>query len=109
MEGQKQQKKLSYEELSKRFGELYAQYQKATDYIQKLQAALNEDSFNQTSFFISMLFKVMENPAMYTDEFVKWCVENIESALRSFAAVGLESDNEKVKEVVEEDKQNEAE
>ena len=32
-----------------------------------------------------MLFKVMEHPEMYRDEFTKWCSENIEAALVGFA------------------------
>jgi len=78
-------KKLTYEELSKRFGELYAQYQKAMEYIQKLQNTLSDNNFNQISFFVSMLFKVMEHPEMYNEDFIKWSQENIESALRTFA------------------------
>lgn len=93
-------KKLTYEELSQRFGELYSQYQKATEYIQKLQAAMSENSFNQTSFFISMLFKVMEHPEMYSEDFVKWSQENIESALRTFAEAFAEPKEEEKKEEV---------
>ena len=95
---EKKQTKLTYEELSQKFGELYAQYQKATEYIQKLQGALNENSFNQTSFFISMLFKVMEHPEMYNTDFVKWAQENIESALRTFAEAFAEPKEENKKE-----------
>lgn len=91
--GEQKQKKLTYEELSQKFGELFSQYQKATDYIQKLQTALNEESFNRASFFISMLFKVMEHPEMYSDEFVKWAQENIETSLRAFAETFDDSGN----------------
>ena len=100
---EKKQTKLSYEELSKKFGELYAQYQKATEYIQKLQGALNDSTFNQTSFFISMLFKVMEHPEMYNEDFVKWSQENIESALKTFAEAFAEPEKKD-----EEDKNEEA-
>ena len=74
-------KKLTHEELQQKFGELYVQYQKATEYIQKLENALNEQNFNKTSFCISMLFKVMDHPEQYTQEFVKWTAENIQSAM----------------------------
>lgn len=94
---EKKQTKLTHEELSQKFGELYAQYQKATQYIQKLESALNENTFNQTSFFISMLFKVMEHPEMYNTDFIKWAQENIESALRTFAAALAEPENEEDK------------
>lgn len=82
-----QQQKLSYEELTKRFDELYIQYQKACQHIQAMQRALDEKSFNEASFFVSMLFNVMEHPEMYTDDFVKWASEHIETALRTFAEV----------------------
>ena len=97
---EKKQTKLTYEELSQKFGELYAQYQKATQYIQKLEGALSENNFNQTSFFISMLFKVMEHPEMYNTDFIKWAQENIESALRTFADAfaGPEKEEEKKEE-----------
>jgi len=94
---EKKQTKLTYEELSQKFGELYAQYQKATGYIQKLENAMSENTFNQTSFFISMLFKVMEHPEMYSTDFVKWAQENIESALRTFAAAFAEPEKEEDK------------
>lgn len=94
-ENVKQPDKLTYEELSRRFADLYTQYQKATDYIQKLQSALAEQTFNQTSFFLSMLFKVVEHPEMYDEEFVKWSVENIEVALKSFSEEVSEDGNEK--------------
>ena len=94
---EKKQTKLTYEELSQKFGELYAQYQKATAYIQKLENAMSENTFNQTSFFISMLFKVMEHPEMYSTDFVKWAQENIESALRTFAAAFAEPEKEEDK------------
>ena len=93
---EKEQKKLTYEELSQKFGELYSQYQCMSEYVQKLQAALNENSFNQMSFFISMLFKVMEHPEMYNADFVKWAQENIESSLKAFSsAMDEPADEEK--------------
>lgn len=81
MEENKKNKELTPEELKQKFGELFAQYQKATEYIQKLEGALNEENFNKTSFCISMLFKVMDHPEQYTPEFVKWAAENIMSAM----------------------------
>ena len=91
-----EQKKLSYEDLQQKFGELYTSYQKAVDYIKKLESAMNEQTFNQTSFFISMLFKVMEHPEMYSTDFVAWATESIESALKAFSQVfGDDSNAEK--------------
>ncbi len=94
----KEQKKLTYEELSKKFGDLYSQYQQLSGYVKKLQAALDEQSFNQASFFLSMLFKVMEHPEMYSDEFVKWSVENIESAMKTFSNIFANPEAEDKKE-----------
>ena len=45
---------------------------------------MNSRDFDYTSFFLSMLFKVMEHPEMYTDEFCKWTSEHIMDALYSF-------------------------
>lgn len=81
---EEKQKKLTYEELAKNFGELHLQYQKLADAYQKAIAALNDKGFDYTSFFLSMLFKVMEHPEMYTEEFVSWASKNIEEALHSF-------------------------
>lgn len=80
-----QPKKLSYEELSKAASELHVQYQKLVAEYQKAMEALQNRDFDYTSFFLQMLFKVMEHPEMYTDEFVKWASTNIEAALMSFA------------------------
>lgn len=79
-----QQEKLSYEELAKNFGELHLQYQKLVAEYQKAMEALRNRDFDYTSFFLSMLFKVMEHPEMYADEFVSWTSKHIEDALYSF-------------------------
>lgn len=79
-----QPEKLSYEDLAKNFGELHLQYQKLVQEYQKAVQALNSRDFDYTSFFLSMLFKVMEHPEMYTEEFCKWTSEHIMDALYSF-------------------------
>ena len=79
-----QPEKLTYEELAKNFGELHLQYQKLVQEYQKAMQALNNRDFDYTSFFLSMLFKVMEHPEMYTEAFVDWTSKHIEDALRSF-------------------------
>ncbi len=84
MEEKKQNKKLTYEELTKAFGDLHLQYQKLADAYQKAVQALQSKDFEYSSFYLSMLFKVMEHPEMYSEEFSSWCAENIEAALRSF-------------------------
>ena len=83
--GAAETKPLSYEELKGRFGELYAQYQKAMGHIRKLEEALSDSAFNRVSFLISMLFRVMEHLEQYRPEFVRWASQNIESALTEFA------------------------
>ena len=77
---------LTREELVQQLSDLHFQYQKATDSIQRLQAELEKRDFDYTSFFLSMLFKVMEHPEMYKSEFVEWCAESIQSALVSFSS-----------------------
>lgn len=84
-QNQPQQKKLSYEELSKAASELHVQYQKLMAEYQKALEALRNRDFDYTSFFLQMLFKVMDHPEMYKDEFVKWASDNIEAALTTFA------------------------
>lgn len=77
-------KKLSYEELSQAASNLHVQYQKLLAEYKKAVNALNDRSFEYTSFFLSMLFKVLEHPEMYSEEFTKWCATNIEASLRTF-------------------------
>ena len=79
-------KKLSYEELSKVASDLHVQYQKLMDAYQKAVAALNSRDLDYASFFLTMLFKVVENPELYPDDFIKWSIENIMTVLKDFAA-----------------------
>lgn len=80
-----EEKKLSYEELSKAASDLHVQYQKLVAEYRKAMEALRNRDFDYTSFFLQMLFKVMEHPEMYTSDFVSWCSKNIEQALTAFA------------------------
>lgn len=80
-----QAKKLSYEELNKAASDLYVQYQKLVGEHQKALQALKDRDFDYTSFFIQMLFKAIEHAEMYSSEFIKWAVENVESILTGFA------------------------
>lgn len=79
-----QPEKLSYDELKQRFGDLFGQYQKLSAEYQRAMEALNNRDFDYTSFFLSMLFKVMEHPEMYSEEFVSWASKHIEDALYAF-------------------------
>lgn len=85
MEEKKQKKeKLSYEDLQKTAGDLYQQNQQLVQRIQQMQAALESRDFDYTSFFVSMLFKVMEHSEMYSDNFVSWAAGKIEGTLLAF-------------------------
>ena len=91
MEEKQNNKKLSYDELSRAASDLHTQYQKLSAEFVKLRGehqkaveALNSRDFEYTSFFLSALFKVMEHPEMYKEAFVDWCSQNIEKALTSF-------------------------
>lgn len=79
--------KLSYEQLNQALSELHMQYQKLTQEYRKALDALNNRDFEYTSFFLSILFKVIEHPEMYQDEFVKWAVQNVQAAIQSFAEI----------------------
>ena len=79
-----QPQKLSYEKLKQAFGTLEIQYNKLSEMYQRAMEALDSRDFDYTSFFLSMLFKVMEHPEMYTDTFTNWTIKKIENALYSF-------------------------
>lgn len=100
MEEKKKQEKLSYEQLQKTAGDLYQQNQQLVHQLNQMQEALENRNFDYTSFFISMLFKVMEHPEMYSDTFVQWASSQIETTLTAFA---------KASEPAPEEKKNEAE
>lgn len=77
---EKKEKKLSYEELSARFGELYAQYQKLMAQYRKAAEAL--DNRNYGYAYLDLIFKVMEHPERYSEAFVSECAEAIEKMIR---------------------------
>lgn len=83
---EKKQKKLTYEELSKAASDLHIQYQKLAAEYQKAMQALHDRDFDYTSFFLQMLFKVMDHPDQYKSDFVVWASTSIEDALQAFAA-----------------------
>lgn len=93
--------KLSYDELNKAASEIHLQYQRLTEQYRKLAQehqraleALQSREFDYTSFLVSMLFKVVEHPDQFDYDFVKWCVTNIQDALRSFHAAMNEKPGE---------------
>lgn len=86
------QKKLSYEELSQAASELHMQYQKLVAEYQKAMEALQNRDFEYTSFFVQMLFKVIEHPEAYTDEFYNWSATHIQDILMGFEEAGKPKD-----------------
>ena len=90
MEEKKQEAKkpqeISFEQLKQYYGELSQRYQQLVAQADQMQQALQSREFDYMSFFVSMLFKVMEHPEMYNDEFTLWAAKEIEDALRSFKA-----------------------
>lgn len=95
---QEEPKKLSYEELQRTAGDLYQHNQRLLQQIHQMQEALERRDFDYTSFFLSMLFKVMEHPEMYETKFVEWATNNIQSALYAFAAASQkQEENEPAK------------
>lgn len=77
--------KLTYDELNKACADLHQNYQRLAAEYQKAVQALNNRQFDYMSFLLQMLFKVMEHPEMYSQEFVKWASANIEESLQEFA------------------------
>ena len=69
------QEKLSYDQLKQMASDLYQQNQ-------QLHAQLK--NFDVTSFFLSMLFKVMDHADKYDFQFVEWSKKNIQNTLTSF-------------------------
>ena len=69
-----QPKQLSYEELRNIAGQLQQQNM-------QLRRALNEMNYNNTFERLKYLFKVMQVPHMFSDEFVGKCVTEIESLM----------------------------
>ena len=101
-----EQKKLTYDELNKACSDLHQQYQRLAAEYQKAMQALNNRQFDYMSFFLQMLFKVLEHPENYNKEFVEWAAQNVEQSLTSFAEfVGQASETEKKSET----QKNEAE
>lgn len=87
-----EQEKLSYEKLNQMAVELYQTNQRIIQQNEQMRKEneqmrkeLENREFNYSSFFLGTLFQVIDHRDAYTEEFVKWCVENIQAALTSFA------------------------
>lgn len=75
MEEKKKTKELSYEELKNVAGQLQ---QQNIQLRQALQRANYENLFRRLDY----LFKVIENSAVFSEEFVVSCVEEIEDSIK---------------------------
>lgn len=93
----KKAQEISFEQLKQYYGELSQRYQQLAADAEQMQQALQSREFDYMSFFVSMLFKVMEHPEMYNEEFTTWAAKEIEDALRSFKAASApeQEDNKK--------------
>lgn len=80
-EAQQEPKKLTYEEISQKFNDLYIQYQKLSKMYQQAMAAVQDKGFEAMSFYLQMLFKVMEHPNRYPEKFINWTVGNIQKLI----------------------------
>lgn len=101
---QEEPKKLSYEELSAKFNDLWQQYEKLVGMHRQAMAQLNDQSFNVMSFYLSMLFKVMEHPNRYPEKFIDWTSKNIQELMISLAQSMAPVPEEKKEEAKGEDK-----
>ncbi len=85
---------ITFEELKQYYGELMQRHQQLIEQSKQMQQALENREFDYMSFFVSMLFKVMDHPEMYNQEFTDWAAKEIEDALRSFKAASVQPENE---------------
>lgn len=74
MEENKEVKKLSYEELEKLANDLYAK-------CNELSTALQNSNMQNAFLRLDYLFKVVENKLSFTAEFVKHCIEEIQTMM----------------------------
>lgn len=101
MEEKKQQKsaqkpqEITFEQLKQYYGELSQRYQQLAAQNEQLQKALEDQQFNYMSFYLSMLFKVMEHPEMYETKFTDWASKEIQDALRSFKEASEQAPEQK--------------
>lgn len=105
MEERKKQpeKKLTYDELAKAASDLHQNYQRLMQKYQEAVNALNDRGFEMNAFFLDRCFRVLEHPDMYKSDFVIWCSDNIETALRAMDA-GLDEQAKDGEEAAKEEK-----
>lgn len=83
---EKKPAKLSYEELAQALNNMQLQYQKLSEAYQRAMLELDARSFDTIGFFLTMTFKALEHPELYTDEFIKWAPRQVENLLTQFAS-----------------------
>lgn len=89
---EKKPAKLSYEELAQALSNMQLQCQKLSEAYQNAMMELNARNFDAAGFFLTMIFKALEHPNLYTDEFVKWATHQVEGLLITFSSSILKED-----------------
>lgn len=82
----KEQEKISRAELARALDQAQASNDMLVERVKQLSAELQRRDFDFSSFFLSSLFRVLEHPEMYSDEFPKWCADQVEEAMKTFYA-----------------------
>lgn len=90
---EKKPAKLSYEELAQALSNMQLQCQKLSEAYQNAMMELNARNFDAVGFFLTMIFKALEHPELYTDEFVKWATHQVEGLLITFSSSVLKDSN----------------
>jgi hypothetical protein len=90
-ENKEKQGKLSYEELNEAASQLHADYQKLMAEYRKAIEEINRLQFDGVAFELSMLFKVLENKTVFSNneklrgtDFIGWCVSRIHDGIVSY-------------------------
>ena len=90
-ENKEKQGKLSYEELNEAASQLHADYQKLMAEYRKAIEEINRLQFDGVAFELSMLFKVLENKTVFSNneklrgtDFIGWCVARIHDCIVSY-------------------------
>lgn len=92
---QPKKQEITFDQLKQYYGELSQRYQQLAERNEQMRQALESREFDYMSFYLSMLFKVMEHPEMYEVEFTDWASKEIQDALRSFKAASEQAPEQK--------------
>jgi len=103
-----EEQRVSYEQLKDIASNLHVQNQRLAHENEQMRKALENREFDYSSFFLSMLFKVLEHPNRYDDKFIHWCTNRIKSALISFDEAANAAMEEEKKQAESNEKQDEA-